>query len=90
MSDDTMAGYLSGEVARLTRERDEARAVARDHHLHGCESCMATESDLIAERTDAARLREALLGLFRWGERGHDPADLEPWLAARRALEGKP
>ena len=36
---------LKARAEKAERERDEARALCRDHHLHACESCAATESE---------------------------------------------
>jgi multidrug efflux pump subunit AcrA (membrane-fusion protein) len=37
-------------------EVEQARAVARDHHINACESCAVTESDLIAAQAEVTRL----------------------------------
>ena len=49
---------VESTLAHVQRERDEARAVARDHHLHACESCAVTESDLIAARAEITAMKK--------------------------------
>jgi len=50
---------LEQQLAAVTRERDEARAHARNHHAEGCLTCMAMESerDDLQRRMDAAETR---------------------------------
>lgn len=45
---------------RAERERDEAQAHARNHHLEACESCAAMQGERDIAEADAAALREAL------------------------------
>jgi len=81
------------EVAKLALERErlvfasEARAEKAERERDEAISDYSREYDKhVAFAAESAGLREALLGLVRWGANGHDVKDLDPWRAASAAL----
>jgi hypothetical protein len=87
-----VADGLSAEIESMTKERDEARGHAANHHLEACETCIANESETISVRQEREKLAEALeeVVTMRYAEAADYRDVARRALAALRLSPGAP
>jgi hypothetical protein len=100
----SLAAKLYNTLLELAAEREraeKAETLARDHHLHTCETCIASEPERNQAKADHAtacaeneRLRKALefytnASIWWAPDADNSLAWLDGGKTARRALEGK-